>query len=53
MENNNPIINANEILCISFNQDYTYMSLGTEKGFIIYKTNPFQQKLNRGKIYNY
>lgn len=51
MENNNPIINLNEILYISFNQDYSYMSVGTEKGFIIYNTNPFHQKFNRGKFY--
>ena len=34
MKNENDIIIAQEILCISFNQDYSCMAAGTEKVFI-------------------
>jgi len=53
MENNYSIIDVEEIFCISFNQDYTYMILGTEKGFSIFSSSPFQLKFNRGKIIYY
>jgi hypothetical protein len=48
MDNNNISINAEEILCLSFNQDCTCMAAGTEKGFIIFNTNPFKKKFYRG-----
>ena len=54
MKNENDIIIAQEILCISFNQDYSCMAAGTEKGFYIFNTNPFKKKFFRGKnIFNY
>ena len=54
MKNENDIIIAQEILRISFNQDYSCMAAGTEKGFYIFNTNPFKKKFFRGKkIFNY
>ena len=47
MKNENEIIIAKEILCISFNQDYSCMAAGTEKGFMIFNTNPFKKKFSR------
>jgi hypothetical protein len=49
MKNENEIIIAKEILCISFNQDYSCMAAGTEKGFMIFNTNPFKKKFSRSK----
>ena len=34
----------NKILYISFNQDNSCFSIGTEKGFIIYETYPIKKK---------
>lgn len=49
MKNINEPIRVEEILCISFNQDYSCMAAGTERGFIIFNTNPFKKKFFRGK----
>jgi len=49
MNNTNESIKIEEILCISFNQDYSCMAAGTERGFVIFNTNPFKKKFFRGK----
>lgn len=38
-----------KILYISFNQDSSCFSVGTEKGFRIYSTLPFKNISNRSK----
>ena len=46
---------SNELLSVSFNQDGTCFSVGTEKGFEIYLANPFKSYFERRKyiyIYN-
>ena len=35
-------IKPNPMLYISFNQDNSFFSIGTEEGFLIYQTNPFK-----------
>ena len=39
-----------KILYLSFNQDSTCFSVGTEKGFKIYNTNPFKPNFERSKL---
>eukprot|EP01015_Nassula_variabilis_P005562 TRINITY_DN14110_c0_g2_i1.p3 TRINITY_DN14110_c0_g2~~TRINITY_DN14110_c0_g2_i1.p3 ORF type:complete len:118 (-),score=10.25 TRINITY_DN14110_c0_g2_i1:69-422(-) len=34
-------------LCINFNQDNSCFAVGTEKGFTIYNTQPFQETYSR------
>jgi len=51
--NNNNInknINNNKMLYVSFNQDSSCFSVGTETGFTIFNLNPFIEIFNRGKI---
>ena len=38
---------TNSMLYISFNQDNSFFSIGTEKGFLIYQTNPFKGPYER------
>ena len=40
-------IKSNSMLYISFNQDNTFFSIGTEKGFLIYQTDPFRGPYER------
>ena len=42
-----------KILFLNFNQDNSCICAGTEDGFIIYYTNPFQELINRSKSYLY
>ena len=37
------------ILCISYNQDQGCFAVGTESGFSIYNSDPFQEAFSRGK----
>ena len=48
--NNNNKNNNNKMLYISFNQDASCFSVGTETGFTIFNLNPFKEIFNRGKI---
>jgi hypothetical protein len=48
--NNNNKNNNNKMLYISFNQDSSCFSVGTETGFTIFNLNPFKEIFNRGKI---
>lgn len=38
------------LLYFSFNQDFTCLVAGTERGFKIYNTNPFGLKYERSKL---
>ena len=40
-----------KILFLNFNQDSSCICAGTEEGFIIYYANPFQELINRSKLY--
>ena len=40
MERNLTLTNSTKILCFSFNQNNSCFCIGTEKGFIIYKSSP-------------
>jgi len=42
----NPI---NKILSLSFNKTNTCLACGTETGFIIYRVDPFEKIIERGK----
>ena len=46
MNSKNEIKN-NPMLYISFNQDNTFFSIGTEQGFLIYQTDPFKGPYER------
>ena len=43
------IEDSKKILYLNFNQDYTCISLGTDKGFIIYNISPFKEIYKRSK----
>lgn len=34
---------------ISFNQDYSCISIGDDKGYSIYQVSPFEKRVKRGK----
>lgn len=36
-----------EMLCITFNQDYSCFAIGTENGFKIFNTFPFKDSITR------
>ena len=40
-------IKCDSMLYISFNQDNTFFSIGTERGFVIYQTEPFKGPYER------
>ena len=37
----------NKIIYITFNQDYSCISIGTEEGYIIYNASPFKEICKR------
>ena len=40
---------SNKILYLNFNNDYSLISIGTEKGYIIYNVSPFKEIYKRSK----
>ena len=40
---------SKKVLYLNFNQDNTCISLGTDKGFIIYNISPFKEIYKRSK----
>ena len=44
---NTPHQLQNEILYVGFNQDFGCVAVGTEKGFVIYNVDPFQETFKR------
>lgn len=50
---NSKIIGGNDkkILYVSFNQDSSCFSVGTETGFKIYNTNPYKPNFERSNYY--
>lgn len=38
-----------EILCVRFNQDFSSIAFGTNKGFCIYNLNPLVKNIERSK----
>ena len=47
MNSKNEIKQANSMLYISFNQNNKFFSIGTEEGFLIYQTDPFNGPYER------
>jgi len=43
------IEDSKKLLYLNFNQDNTCISLGTDKGFIIYNISPFKEMYKRSK----
>ena len=39
-----------QMLYVSFNQDYSAFSVGTERGFRVYNTYPYKDYYERSKI---
>jgi len=47
----NPI--ENKILYTSFNNNNSLFAIGTETGFQIYKSSPFELKIDKGRFFFY
>lgn len=43
-----PVLQSKSVLYLEFNQDNTCLACGTEKGFKIFFTSPFQELISRG-----
>ena len=42
--------NTNHILYLSFNQDYTCISIGTDEGYLIYNVEPLKEIIKRSNF---
>ena len=39
---------AERVLCMAFNQDHSYFTVGTTRGFRVYAADPFRLRFGKG-----